>query len=216
MNHDRIVDQDLIGRYRAGTLAAGDAEAFEGHLIGCAECQSLLDTDLRLEQGLRTNAARAASAAAPPAAVAVARWSTARRGTLAAVAVLAAVFAVPWLASSRFDAAPQAGLPMFQFALTRGADDPVTELVVPADAEWFALELEAPVTGERHCQVVIATAAGATVWQHEAAIERDTGIVRVLLNRDHLPSGRYLIALRSTGPGAPTLIEHRVQMTLGD
>ena len=215
MNHDRIIDQDLIGRYRAGTLAAGDAEAFEAHMIGCAECQSLLDTDLRLEQGLRTNAARAASAAAPPTAVAAARWSAAQRGALAAVAVLATAFAVPWLASPRFDAAPQAGLPMFQLALTRGADDPVTEFVVPADAEWFAVELEAPATDQRRCQVVITTADGATVWLHEAAIEPDTGVVRVLLNRGHLASGRYLIALRSIGPGTPTLIEHRVRMNLG-
>jgi hypothetical protein len=213
VNHHRVVDQDLIGQYRAGTLTAGDAEAFEAHMIGCAECQSLLDIDQRLEQGLRTIAARVASTT-PPTMVAAARWRNARIGALAAATVMLVAFAVPWLTSQSFDTAPPADLPLFQLALTRGASDPVTELVVPADAEWFALELEAPVSEARRCRVVIATAAGATVWQHDAAIEPDTGVVRVLLNRDHLASGRYLIALRSIGPGAPTLIEHRVQMTL--
>lgn len=216
VNHDHIVDRDLIGQYRRGSLSAADTEAFEGHLLGCEDCQTLLAADARLERGMRAAAARsvAGSGAASPRAVAPTRRRPPLRLALAAAATLAGIIATPWIARPWLQVQPQAGLPLYRVAVTRGPAPETIELHVPPRVAWYALELEAPEPNGPCCRVVIEDADGATVWEGETQVAPDTGLVRVLLSRSFLRTGSYRIVLYATTAPAVRLIEHQVLVQL--
>lgn len=216
MNHDHIVDHDLIGRYRRGMLATDEIEAFEVHLLDCEGCQSLLAADARLERGSRGIAARAVNPTAGPPLLAPARRRPPLRLALAAAAALAGVIATPWIARpwSQPQPGPQAGLPLFRIDMTRGPAPQAIELHVPPRVAWYALELEAPESALECCRVVIEDANGVTVWEGETQIAPDTGVVRVLLSRSFLQSGSYRIVLYATAALAARLVEHQVLVQL--
>src|SRR5262249_47999115 len=43
MDHDYIADQDLVGRYMAGTLPFDERARFEAHFVDCPRCLDALD-----------------------------------------------------------------------------------------------------------------------------------------------------------------------------
>ena len=132
-----------------------------------------------------------------------------RAGVAAAVAAaLGTAFAVPWFAASPPRA--QAGLPVFQLSLTRASGSAVVELDVPADAEWYALELEAPLTERRCCRVVIEDGVGAQLWQSNTEVVEASGLIRVLLSRSYFDDGNYRIVLYASDSGSARLVEHEV------
>lgn len=208
MNHDYIIDQDLVGLYRLGMLDAAEAEVFEAHLIGCELCLGLLAADAQLGRGLRVIAA---DRVAPPRRT-VAHWRSPRRIALAAAAVLAMVAVVPALWHGRTD--PQADIQTFHLPLTRGPAPAAIELTVSPRVAWYALELEAPPTSTTCCRVVIEDGEGNAVWEGESPVAPDTGMVRVLLSRSILQNGSYRIVLYATAALPVRLVEHQVLVRL--
>jgi len=86
----RDVSAELLGRYVAGTLEDIVAVVFEGHLVGCARCQSRLRDAVALRKVLR-----GAVAAAPPR-----RLVRARAHWMVPLAAAASI-GVIWLAAAR-------------------------------------------------------------------------------------------------------------------
>ena len=206
MNHSDIVKQDVVGQYRRRLLATDDVRAFEEHLLGCAECQGLLEADAKLERGLlsrhsgkHADLAMKTSARVVPAYFAIA----------AAVALLG----LTTLVQLRTVAvrSPQAGVPVYRLTITRNPVAFGAEIHVPSDAEWYLLELDAPAH-ENCCHVAIEDVEGRLVWKSDEAIMVEGGVVRVLLNRDYLSAGNYRVAVISTASGAARLVEHRVAL----
>lgn len=104
IDHDYIADQDLVGRYMAGTLPFDERARFEAHFVDCPKCLDALDDVEPFQKALHAFAVEGARATsvtpamtlvAPPEVVAApapaGRWQTwvARAGALAAVAVIA-------------------------------------------------------------------------------------------------------------------------------
>jgi len=53
MDHNRIEVEDIIGRYLSGKLPAPDQEAFEEHVLTCAECLQAAEVEEALREGVR-------------------------------------------------------------------------------------------------------------------------------------------------------------------
>jgi hypothetical protein len=212
MNHERVIDQDLIGRYRRNELPPSETVAFEAHLIGCRECQSLLAVDARLERGMR------AIEVQEPAAPAYARrWRASLPLAAAAVLLLAlgsttALWFVAGFQDSARPALAQGDLPVYHLALTRGAVQQVTVLKISSVTDWYALEADTPPVEGDCCRVVIEGAGGEEIWQGDSPLIRDNNTVRVLLNRSLMGSGGYRVVLYADG--SRRLIEHQVQVEL--
>jgi len=103
MDHDYISEQDLVGRYMAGTLPFDERARFEAHFVDCPTCLDALDNVEPFQKALYAFAVEGAAVTSvapaitlvPPPEVAVARapvpqWRTwvARAGALAAVVVI--------------------------------------------------------------------------------------------------------------------------------
>lgn len=54
MDHPRIDDEDIVGRYGRGELEGEEADAFEDHLLVCTVCQRALESEERFAEGIRT------------------------------------------------------------------------------------------------------------------------------------------------------------------
>jgi len=214
MNHHQVIDQDLVGRYRRGRLTVAAAEDFETHLLDCRECQALLEIDARLERGFRTLAAEAQvrEPRSRPS------WARASLGIAATLLIAVSVSlllrwpgAEPQVAG-RSPPIAQAGLPVFQLALTRGGGAEAIVLRIPPQMAWYALEIGAPETSAPCCRVVIEDAENAVVWEGESSIVATGNVVRVLLSRYLLDDGDYRIVLYAIGADQTRLIEHEVRV----
>jgi hypothetical protein len=64
MNHDYIADQDLVGRYTAGTLPNDERVRFEAHFVDCPRCLDALEDVEPFRNALRAFASEAAAAPA--------------------------------------------------------------------------------------------------------------------------------------------------------
>jgi hypothetical protein len=64
MNHDYITDQDLVGRYMAGTLPNDERVRFEAHFVDCPRCLDALEDVEPYRNALRAFASEAAVAPA--------------------------------------------------------------------------------------------------------------------------------------------------------
>src|SRR5215467_4930858 len=104
MDHDYIAEQDLVGRYMAGTLPFDERARFEAHFVDCPRCLDALDDVEPFRKALYAFAVEDAAttsfaptialAPAPEIAAAPAparRWPTwvFRAGALAAALVIA-------------------------------------------------------------------------------------------------------------------------------
>lgn len=61
MNHDFIAANDVIARYVADRLAASDEQAFEAHLVDCAQCSGEVEQELALRAGVAAAAVERAT-----------------------------------------------------------------------------------------------------------------------------------------------------------
>jgi hypothetical protein len=207
VNHDDIINNDVIGQYRRGLLIHRDSEAFEEHLMDCAECRALFESDVRLERGFRGMSANAIEGKR----VGPRNNSIIVKLTIAAaIAALAIPTAVLYQASEA--PKPQAGLPVYEFIVTRASHAQISEIRIPIHAEWYVLQFEVPES-EHCCQVVIEDLDGKEVWRTGAAIENDGRFVRILVGRRYLHAGVYRIALISKRSSEGRLVEHRVAFT---
>lgn len=57
MTHDFIAAHDVIARYAANRLPAGEERDFEAHLVDCAQCADEVEQELALRDGLAASAA---------------------------------------------------------------------------------------------------------------------------------------------------------------
>lgn len=100
MTHDFIAAHDVIARYAANQLQAGEERDFEAHLVDCAQCASDVEQELALRDGL---AASAADRPTEPVRVAHVHGSSGVHWWQAAAAVFAisTIGLAVWLTSTR-------------------------------------------------------------------------------------------------------------------
>ena len=53
MNHEYIAEQDLVGRYVAGTLPFDERARFEAHFVDCPRCLDALEDVAPFQNALR-------------------------------------------------------------------------------------------------------------------------------------------------------------------
>ena len=154
---DTIVDEGLIERYLAGTLAEAEAEALESHYLACSRCQ----IELRLGAAIRGVLPEVREAlldgARQPAAAKPLPGRRVRIGAVvgAVAAVLAGVLLVQHadIESPRHrEAAPEAEISL-------RVETPLGEVVAPVEFRWT------PLTAADLYQVTLYDAAGGVLWQ---------------------------------------------------
>src|SRR5215467_14709951 len=62
MDHDYIAEQDLVGRYMAGTLPYDERARFEAHFVDCPRCLDALESVEPFGNALRAFASEVAVA----------------------------------------------------------------------------------------------------------------------------------------------------------
>jgi hypothetical protein len=154
-----IVDEGLIERYLAGTLADPEVEALESHYLTCARCQ----TDLRLGAAIRSGLpeVQAALPTGDPEAVARPRFGRgARIG--AVVGAIAAVLVGILLVRPADLEQPQHRQSDADTEIIPSAEAPVGDVGTLAEFRWT------PVVSADLYEVTLYDSAGNTLWQVES------------------------------------------------
>jgi hypothetical protein len=196
MNHDVIAAHDVIARYVADRLAAGEEREFEAHLVDCAQCTEQVEQELALRDGLRTAAAERPAAVRP--AAPVRRWSGSGLWLLqAAAAVLVALAAGLAFSLARTTSALNAALNERQ-EQQRRADDAAR---AAQGLERRVADLEARAAASTAGPLLPTTIFALTAVRGGAApvdtltLDRDQRAALVILTVD-VPPGEYAVTLK--------------------
>lgn len=200
------LDEALLLRAGSGDLTEGQRQGVVAHVALCSECarQYQIARAMRpIGQEWREDSPRRLSPA----------W-------FAVAAAVVMVAALGWLivlqqrsqttieqlrrqlASQRpvEPMKPQVGVPIVDLDadVTRGAGESESEIVVPPTANVFTLILHLPHDpGQSRVLIDIANASHAPVWHHSATVDPHSSSITLLLHRDLIPGGAYVIHVES-------------------
>ncbi len=193
MDHEYIREHELVDRYLASRLSAGERVRFEDHFVDCPNCLDELELARDFQASLRAGVARRVTGAAR---LGILAWLARPAGRVLLLGAFA-VLLVPaaWLALGPSGQAggfePQVNIPTYTLGAVRGDQRMLT---APA-AEWLSLVLEVDGDGafSGH-RLRVRDAAGAIVLERAAAPDRRSRVA-ITFPPGSLPAGEYRLEL---------------------
>jgi hypothetical protein len=233
MDHERIAAELWVERYVRGDLPTANAEVFEAHFVGCAECLDRLEAEERFGRGVKrvvaadTMAADTVSAGTPRARAWIRVGSPVRltrrsrqlvlsAAALLLIALLPAGLLYRQLGESRLQLAvafePQGSTHLLYLEATRGEELPLHQIRRGKPHTWavLALALDSPAARYR----VTLEREGVSLWS-AAGLEPDSSDSLILsLPMSILAPGDHQIVVvpESVGSveGSPSSFRFRV------
>ncbi|MEM9387764.1 MAG: hypothetical protein AAGA68_22105 [Pseudomonadota bacterium] len=199
MNRDYIIDNDIVGRYVAGTLSEGESEAFELAYFNDEELAAMVLTEQRLRFALAPHKNGAVTA--------FPHWSS-RRSLLTRVAAMAAVvLPTAWLLStwqSYEGSSPRVFTQVLTLHSVRGVGGGPS---LPASTDsnaMVALHIDAsqvPKTARSAVLIPDGLSAQPLASFEQQQIDQSNGLI-IQVPAIQLPPGTYVLELRDSD-GAP-------------
>lgn len=220
MEHQEIERNQIVERYLADRLSAGDEERFEEHYLSCQECLDELELSAAFRDGIRVVATEEALTTVVVRRLGVAAWlkRAPRAGLLAAASLVAVALPLALFVIQRGELrksnaelakalAPQQDTLILALSPERGGHDeaPAARVRLPHTPGWIVLALELDRPEFETYSVTLRNVEGKILWSGEGLSPNHLDALTVSLHSSFLGKGDYeLEAEGLQGGGPPT------------